>query len=156
MNKKNPYEILGVSKTAEEKEIRKAFRALAKKYHPDVNPGNAEAEEKFREVNQAYEILSDEKKRAKLDQELEGGFGQDSRTFQGGFASQKGQTTRNSNSNRSSASYGNMDFQKFDGMFEEFMGMPPKKKNKSGSGASPMDFADVSNKFADFFGFKPR
>lgn len=156
MNKKNPYEILGVSKTAEEKEIRKAFRALAKKYHPDVNPGNAQAEEKFREINQAYEILSDEKKREKLDRELEAGVGQDATAFQGGFTAGKGQNTRKSNSNKSKTSYGNMDFQKFDGMFEEFMGMSPKKKNQSKAGASPMDFADVSNKFADFFGFKPR
>jgi len=65
---KDVYEILGVKKDAGEKEIQKAFRQLAKKYHPDVNPGNKEAEQKFKEVNLAYEVLKDPKKRAQYDQ----------------------------------------------------------------------------------------
>lgn len=64
----NPYEALGVSKTASADEIKSAYRRLAKKYHPDVNPGNKEAEEKFKEINAAYEILSDPKKKANFDQ----------------------------------------------------------------------------------------
>ena len=63
----NPYETLGVSKTASADEIKSAYRRLAKKYHPDVNPNNKEAEEKFKEVNAAYEILSDPKKKANFD-----------------------------------------------------------------------------------------
>jgi curved DNA-binding protein len=65
---KDYYGILGVSKTATSEEIKQAFRKLARKYHPDVNPGNKEAEAKFKEVNEAYEVLSDPDKKKKYDQ----------------------------------------------------------------------------------------
>ena len=67
-NKRDYYEVLGVDKNATEADIKKAYRSLAKKYHPDINPGNAEAEAKFKEVNEAYEVLSDADKKAKYDQ----------------------------------------------------------------------------------------
>ena len=66
--KRDYYEVLGVSKGASDEEIKKAYRKLAKKYHPDMNPGDKEAEAKFKEVNEAYSILSDEQKRARYDQ----------------------------------------------------------------------------------------
>lgn len=78
--KKNYYEILGVDKKASADEIKSAYRKLAMKYHPDRNPGNQEAAEKFKEINEANETLSDQQKRAAYDYELEhpgmgGGFG---------------------------------------------------------------------------------
>jgi len=66
--KKDLYEILGVDRNASQEEIKKAYRRLAKKYHPDLNPGDKEAEQKFKEINEAYEILSDPQKRAQYDQ----------------------------------------------------------------------------------------
>lgn len=67
-DKKDYYEVLGVEKNADEATIKKAYRSLAKKYHPDMNPGDKEAEMKFKEVNEAYDVLSDSDKRAKYDQ----------------------------------------------------------------------------------------
>ncbi len=77
--KRDYYEVLGVGKNADDTEIKKAYRALAKKYHPDVNPGNAEAEAKFKEASEAYAVLSDPDKRRQYDQfghaAFEGGAG---------------------------------------------------------------------------------
>ena len=67
-NKRDYYEVLGVSKTASDDEIKKAYRKLAKQYHPDLNPGDATAEAKFKEANEAYEVLSDSDKKARYDQ----------------------------------------------------------------------------------------
>ena len=62
------YKVLGLAKNADEKEIKKAYRKLARKYHPDVNPNNQDAKQKFQQVNEANEVLSDPEKRKKYDQ----------------------------------------------------------------------------------------
>ena len=86
-DKRDYYEVLGVSKTATDDELKKAYRKLAKQYHPDLHPGDKEAAAKFKEINEAYEILSDADKRAKYDQygfaafDPNSGFG----GFDGGF-----------------------------------------------------------------------
>ncbi|MDD1661194.1 MAG: molecular chaperone DnaJ [Methanomicrobiales archaeon] len=68
MAKKDYYEVLGVPRAAPEEDIKKAFRQMARKYHPDLNPGNKESEEKFKEVNEAFQVLSDPQKKAQYDQ----------------------------------------------------------------------------------------
>ena len=75
MAKRDYYEILGVSKNASDDEIKKAYRKLALKYHPDKNPGNKEAEEKFKEISEAHAVLSDKQKRARYDQFGHAGVG---------------------------------------------------------------------------------
>ena len=83
--KRDYYEVLGVGKDADAKEIKKAYRKLAMKYHPDKNPGDKDAEEKFKEINEAYEVLSDEEKRSTYDR-----FGHDGLNGQGGFGGGQG------------------------------------------------------------------
>ncbi len=93
-DKRDYYEVLGVDKNADDNAIKKAYRSLAKKYHPDMNPGDKEAEQKFKEVNEAYDVLSDSDKRAKYDQfghaafdPGAGGFGGGGFSgFEGGFS----------------------------------------------------------------------
>ena len=112
---KDYYAILGVSKTAQTDEIKKKFRKLALKYHPDRNQGNKAAEAKFKEISEAYDVLSDEDKRAKYDR-----FGQ--------YWQQSATTGSRRNSTRSSNTYTNntnVDFNSTDfsqyGNFEEFI-----------------------------------
>ena len=73
--KRDYYEVLGVNKSASEADIKKAFRKLARKYHPDVNPGDKSSEQRFKELNEAYEVLSDPKKRQQYDQFGHAAFG---------------------------------------------------------------------------------
>lgn len=88
-DKRDYYEVLGVDKTADDATLKKAYRALAKKYHPDINPGDKDAEAKFKEASEAYAILSDSEKRRQYDQfghaAFDGGAGGGAGGFSGGF-----------------------------------------------------------------------
>lgn len=90
-DKRDYYEVLGVDKNADDATIKKAYRQLAKKYHPDLNPGDKQAEAKFKEVNEAYEVLSDSEKKSRYDQfghagvDPNFGAGGAGGGFQGGF-----------------------------------------------------------------------
>ena len=87
MAKRDYYEVLGVEKGASKQDIKKAYRKMALKYHPDHNPGNKEAEEKFKEAAEAYSVLSDDEKRQRYDQ-----FGHAGLDGNGGFGGAGGGT----------------------------------------------------------------
>src|SRR3954447_26409661 len=84
----DPYEVLGVKRDASESELRRAYRKLAKQFHPDLNPGKKEAEVKFKAINAAYDLLSDKEKRARFDRgEIDAsGAERPDRRFYRGFA----------------------------------------------------------------------
>ena len=104
-DKRDYYEVLGVNKNATEDEIKKAYRQTAKKYHPDLHPGDKEAEEKFKEANEAYEVLSDPDKKARYDQFGHAGVDPNYGAGQGGYG----------------AGFGGMDFDLGD-IFSSFFG----------------------------------
>ena len=68
MTKRDYYDVLGIGRNADEKEIKRAYRKLAKQYHPDTNPGDKQAEQRFKEITEAYNVLSDKEKRAAYNQ----------------------------------------------------------------------------------------
>src|SRR5207302_8858088 len=82
---KDYYGVLGVKKSASQDEVRKAYRKLARKYHPDVNPGDKSAEEKFKEISEANDVLSDQHKRSQYDS-----FGEQWKAYSGGRRSDSG------------------------------------------------------------------
>lgn len=150
---KTYYQMLGVSQDADSTTIKNAFRKLAKKYHPDINPGNAEAEKMFKDVNEAYSVLSDEGKRAKYDRELADGVN--------GFGQAQSRSNQSQATRQKSAANPFMGFgQGFD--FDACMGAGMKfekeytdsKKQKAGNNAP--DFMNVNAQFAKFFGFNPK
>ena len=121
--KRDYYEVLGVSKTADDAEIKKAYRTLAKKYHPDANPGDAEAEKKFKEASEAYAILSDAEKRKQYDQFGHAAFEQGGAGGYGGF------------------DFGSMDFtDMFGDIFGDLFG---GGRSRRGANSGPMKGANV-------------
>lgn len=137
MSKKDPYQLLGVQRSADEDEIKKAFRKLAMKYHPDKNPGDKGAEEKFKEINEAYEILRDPKRRQLFDQFGHAGASQQG-PFQGGANPFEG---FGGFSGQYSGRYDNENFQDvFSDFFGDIFTGPGGKKRPS---AKPQKGADL-------------
>ncbi|MBD5088269.1 MAG: J domain-containing protein [Clostridiales bacterium] len=122
----NPYKVLEIHNSASKDEIRKAYRNLARKYHPDSNPGNKEAEEKFKEINDAYAILSDEQKKEQYDREA---------------------------SMKKSSMNGEM-FQQKTKQSSTKTTQPTKTSSNRAKSDFKMDKESIYSQFNDFFGFK--
>ncbi len=133
MSKRDYYEILGVNKEATETEIKKAYRKLARQYHPDVNPGDKEAEAKFKEVAEAYEVLSDPQKKSQYDQ-----FGHAGMNGQGGFGG------------GGFNGFGGADFGGFGDIFEMFFGGGGRRRNGPAKGADLKYNLDITFEEAAF------
>ena len=144
--RKDYYKILGVQRDADAATIKKAFRKLAKQYHPDTNNGNAEAEKKFTEINEAYSILGDEEKRKEYDENKQGDSSSSANSEPQG-ARRKTQTT-NPFSGFTAQNF-KMDFG--DMMFDEV-----SNKKKESKKPGEVNLNDVSDQFASFFGFRPK
>lgn len=137
---KDYYEILGLTKTAKEDEIKKTFRKLALKYHPDRNPGDKAAEERFKEISEAYEVLSDPEKRQKYDQ-----FG---KYWQQAGQGNWGQGVPNTD-------FGGFDFSQY-GNFDEFINELLGRFNTQGAGNRSYSYRTQPGSgagFNDFGGF---
>jgi len=141
---KTYYQILGVSEKAEDREIKKAFRKIAKENHPDTHPGDKAAEDRFKEANEAYEILSDEAKRREYDLKLH-------------QAPAQKKTAKKSQSAGGPVDFGSMNFgDMFEGMFQEMQQQEASKGNKSAKQKeAEKDPLNMDAVFAKFMGFKP-
>ena len=144
--KTNYYQTLEIAQTATAEEIKKAYRRLSKKYHPDANPGNQQAQERFQEISEAYAVLSDEKKRKEYDVQLQNASRQQEqakRQNAGGQGSRRKPENQEFDINHMSKS------------FERFFGFHPKtgeineeqlNRNKKKS-ANPLDVSDLFEKY---------
>ncbi|SFT34630.1 DnaJ domain-containing protein [Selenomonas sp. GACV-9] len=143
---KDYYQILGLSPTATKKEIKKAFRQLARKYHPDLHPGDKAAAEQFKLINEACQVLSDENKRARYDLD---------RKQQGQRQQTRQTASHTGNAQRQGAGPGKTDFsQAFSrSAFEEAFFAGIKKPQADGKAAGKKDPLDTSALFKGFFGF---
>lgn len=140
----NYYEILGVDRNASQDEIKKAFRKLAKQHHPDVNHGAFESEEKFKKINEAYNVLNKENLRKEYDLKLDGG---EKNTVNPRNYEKRKEPEKNS--------YQNININDIEKSFENFFGFNPKSKEKINkeNKKNPIDTTDI---FEKYFGFKKK
>lgn len=131
---KDPYQVIGVPRGASQEELRKAYRKLAKKYHPDVNAGDKAAEEKFKAVTAAYDLLSDDKKRAQYDAGQIDATGQPrmDRQFEWSFQDGAPHGAQGFGSGR-----GNREFEDIGDIFNEFFGGYRQARGRTGGGRQP-------------------
>jgi len=141
----DPYKTLGVAKTATQKEIQSAYRKLAKKLHPDLNPGDKSAEDRFKTVSEAYSVLGDEDKRARFDKgEIDGaGTEQAPRNYYREYAGAPGNDARYQNSS------GFSDFTDTDDIFSSFFSRrdrgPMREKGRDLQFSMEVNFLDAAN-----------
>lgn len=126
--KQSPYEVLGISPGAGKEEIKKAYRELAKKYHPDANGKGAETEKRFQEITEAYAILQDDAKRKALDEEIcqnqqNARSSERMRTKQNEQVEKQGKSVHTAHSEKTKVDFTNTSRQ-----FEEYFGFRPKKR----------------------------
>ncbi|HEY8464380.1 MAG TPA: DnaJ domain-containing protein [Bacillota bacterium] len=132
---KTYYEILGVTPSTTKEELKKAFRKLARQYHPDLNPGNREAEAQFKLINEAYNTLSDDSLKAAYDRKLEGKIDQ---------AGIPGANVRKHHQ------YQPFNFENLEQSFEKFFGFNPKTKEtvkQQAKGQNPLDTSDLFERY---------
>lgn len=137
---KDYYRILGVPENAAEEDIKSAYRRLAKEYHPDAHPGDAKCEEMFREINEAYDVLGNSRKRKEYD-------GEKRKKERGGSFRQEG--ARESHS----AQEKKVDFENIHKSFAQFFGFDPRSQDITdeeklkGKSANPMDTTEIFERF---------
>ena len=151
------YKILGTARDADEAQIKAAYRKLAKKYHPDAHPGDKECEARFREITEAYTILSDPAKRKKYDEEFSSQAGQQKNS--GSKGSGMGRETRQGTKASSGNDGAKVDFENISRNFEQFFGFNPQTKDvvnpeKLKSRANAGNPLDTTNLFEAFMGIK--
>ncbi|RJG21422.1 DnaJ domain-containing protein [Paenibacillus thiaminolyticus] len=152
----NYYDVLGVRRDAAPDEIKKAYRRLAKQHHPDVNGGSAEAEQRFKQIHEAYAVLQDEASRAAYDDELDG-KGKAGKTF--GHGGQRGAGPERPREAAGTSAQEPFDPRNVEANFARFFGFDPKTKKPTGmkgAGKEASEPVDAAAMFQRYFGMRKK